>query len=83
MPLTEFETVLLFKDQQLFTRSTAALQIAAELKWPWKVLRVFLWLPSWLRDPLYVLVAKNRYRLFGQRQTCRVPTSAEKEKILG
>ena len=38
--------------------------------------------PRALRDPLYRLVARNRYRLFGQRETCWVPSAADRRRVL-
>ncbi len=82
-PLSDFDTLLLIQDGQIFEKSTAALMIARRLSFPWFLFTVFLVLPRWIRDPVYSLVAKNRYRLFGKSQICRLPTEKDRHKILG
>jgi len=58
---------------RFMTKSRAALFVAGELGWPWKLTCVLRALPSGLLDRLYDLVARNRYRLFGRREQCLVP----------
>lgn len=63
-------------------KSDAALAIAAELKgWP-KVISYFKFLPTGFRNTIYDIVAKNRYRWFGKKNTCRLPTEQETAKFL-
>ncbi len=65
-----------------YVKSSAAIQIAKQLQgWP-KILRVFLIFPSWLRDPIYDLIAKNRYRWFGKKENCMIPTTDIKSLFL-
>lgn len=77
-----FDSLVLLENQHLYEKSTAALRIASSLKFPWNLFRIALILPTFARDPFYTLVANNRYRLFGRSETCRIPTAAEKDKIL-
>jgi len=56
------------------TKSEAALRIARELPW-WRWTSVFLVVPLAIRDTIYDLVARNRYRWFGRRDICRLPTA--------
>jgi predicted DCC family thiol-disulfide oxidoreductase YuxK len=58
---------------RFFTKSRAALFVAGELGWPWKVARVAGILPSALLDHVYDLVARTRYRIFGRYEQCLVP----------
>lgn len=83
--ITDFEadTIVLVQDGTAYVRSTAVLRIAGQLGLPWKLLRVFLVVPAPIRDFFYRLVAKNRYRVFGQRETCRIPTPEERSRFLG
>lgn len=55
-------------------RSTAALRIASGLRAPWCWLGALTAIPARLRDPVYDLVARNRYRWFGRREVCRLPS---------
>jgi predicted DCC family thiol-disulfide oxidoreductase YuxK len=66
--------VLLFEDGTLYQRSTAALRIMRGLRAPWPVLAFFLLVPRPIRDWAYDLIARRRYRWFGRRETCMVPT---------
>jgi predicted DCC family thiol-disulfide oxidoreductase YuxK len=58
---------------RFFTKSRAALFVAGELGWPWKVARVAGILPTALLDRVYDLVARTRYRVFGRYEQCLVP----------
>lgn len=63
-------------------RSDAALLLARRLPWPWPLLAVFLVCPRPLRDTLYSLVARNRYRWFGRRDSCMLPTPETADRFL-
>ena len=79
---TEFDTFLLIRGENVFTKSTAALTISKTLSGPIKILYPSIFLPKFFRDFIYELVAKNRYKIFGKRDVCRIPTEAEKNKFL-
>jgi predicted DCC family thiol-disulfide oxidoreductase YuxK len=76
------ETLIVVTDDAALRDSGAVLAIWSGLGWPWRVLTVFRLVPRPLRDGLYRLIARNRYRLFGQRQTCWIPTSEQADRIL-
>ncbi len=78
----DFDTFIFIDGEIYFTKSTAALRIARKLNYPVKVLYYFIFIPKFLRDLIYSLIAINRYKLFGKRDVCRVPTENEKEKFL-
>ena len=74
----DFDTVILVREGQLYEKSAAALEIARYLKgWSW--LYVFRWVPRPVRDFFYTIIAKNRYRIFGKTEACRIPTPEEKK----
>lgn len=75
-------TMMLIEGGELYTRSTAALRIARRLRLPWRLARLFLALPSEVRDPLYELIAANRYRWFGQKEECMIPGPEIRERFL-
>lgn len=58
---------------RVLSRSDAALFIAQELGWPWKAVSGARLMPKVLRDAVYDLVARTRYRLFGRLDRCLVP----------
>lgn len=65
-----------------YIKSSAALEIAKQLKgWP-QLLPFFLVFPSWLRDPIYDFIAKNRYRWFGKKESCMMPNKNLKSLFL-
>ncbi len=69
-----FDTFLLSENGTLYTRSTAALRTLKELSGGWPLLYGLIIVPAVLRDFVYRLVAKNRYRWFGKKESCMVPT---------
>ena len=74
--------VLVDPNKAYYVKSSAALEIAKQLKgWP-KLLSLLLIFPSWLRDPVYDFIAKNRYRWFGKKESCIVPTKDLKSLFL-
>ncbi|MCL6494557.1 MAG: thiol-disulfide oxidoreductase DCC family protein [Ignavibacterium sp.] len=79
---TNFDTFILIDGDSFQTKSDAAISIASNLSgWP-KVLLVGRIIPRFLRNFIYDLIAKNRYKIFGKRESCRIPTKDEKEKFL-
>jgi predicted DCC family thiol-disulfide oxidoreductase YuxK len=68
------ETVVLVENGSLYVRSTAALRVARRLPFPWFLAWAFIAVPRPIRDWAYDVVARHRYRWFGKRDTCMVPT---------
>lgn len=75
-------TIIYFRDGIVFSKSTAVLQSLIDLGGIWSTLKIFLFLPVALRDVVYDFIAKNRYRFFGRRDTCRLPTAEEQSHFL-
>jgi predicted DCC family thiol-disulfide oxidoreductase YuxK len=76
-------SLVLIADGRAFTRSEAALGVAARLTTPWPLLaRLGRLAPRRLRDLAYNWVARHRYRWFGQPQTCWVPGTADGDRFL-
>ena len=74
--------ILLLPSGQILTQSDAALYALQLLPRPWCWFGVLRCVPKGLRDWIYDLVARRRYKIFGQRQTCRIPSAAEKARFL-
>jgi len=70
----EPDSIIVIADGRALSRSDAALAVAARLPFPWLVFGAFRILPRGLRDWLYAIVAKNRYRWFGKSGHCLIPT---------
>jgi predicted DCC family thiol-disulfide oxidoreductase YuxK len=75
-------TFLFLHKGRLLDRSTAALRVASLLTPPWSWLRHLIHLPRPLRDALYALIAKNRYRLLGKNESCLVPSPEIRSRFL-
>ncbi|MCC6924896.1 thiol-disulfide oxidoreductase DCC family protein [Novosphingobium sp.] len=76
------ETLIVVEGDHALRDSDAVLAIYAGLGWPWRMLGLLRLVPRALRDPVYRLVARNRYRLFGKRATCWVPSAEHQARIL-
>lgn len=76
------ETFVLRKDGRIYVRSDAALEIARELGWPWRTFVILRIIPRTLRDGMYDVIARNRYRWFGRKDECMVPTADIKSRFL-
>jgi predicted DCC family thiol-disulfide oxidoreductase YuxK len=76
---SETDSVILYREKQLFIESDAAIEIARLLPIPWKWAVILKIIPKKLRDRIYRRVAKNRYRWFGKKQACRLPSPQEKQ----
>lgn len=79
---SSMNTFVLIDGDHLYTKSTAALKICKQLTGPIKIFYPFISLPKIFRDFIYDLVAQNRYKFFGKRGSCRIPTAEEKLKFL-
>jgi predicted DCC family thiol-disulfide oxidoreductase YuxK len=82
LPVDALDTFVLIEGGRAHTRSTAALRVCRSLGPPWSWLAVLLHLPRGLRDPLYDLIARHRYRWFGKRARCPVPTPETRARFL-
>lgn len=65
-----------------YKKSTAALEISRDLSGGYSLLKNFLFIPESLRDSVYDLIAKNRYKWFGKKEQCMIPTPELKAKFL-
>lgn len=82
LPADEFHSFMLIEGNVLYTRSTAVLRMLKYLGRGWQLLYVFIYLPQSIRDGVYNLIASNRYKLFGKKDHCRIPTLEERERFL-
>ena len=81
LPTNTFNSFILNQDEKIFTRSTAALKMIQQLK-GWKWVKIFWIVPQFIRDAVYNLVARNRYKWFGKKEECWLPTPELKERFL-
>lgn len=79
------DSILLYSPENntLKIKSTAALHVAKGLGFPRNLLVVFLIVPAFIRNWVYDFVAKNRYKWYGKKESCWIPTPELKAKIIG
>ena len=77
------DSVVLVEGDRAYTRSTAALRIARRLAFPWPVLALLCVIPGGVRDWVYDLIARHRYRWFGRTDACRMPTPELRARFVG
>ncbi|RPF52258.1 thiol-disulfide oxidoreductase DCC family protein [Aquisalibacillus elongatus] len=78
----DLSTFILLKNDKVLTKSTAALHVFKDLKGLWKFLFTFIIIPKFLRDPVYNVIANNRYKWFGKQDHCMMPKPEYKERFL-
>ncbi|HEV8582991.1 MAG TPA: thiol-disulfide oxidoreductase DCC family protein [Thermoanaerobaculia bacterium] len=76
------DSVILVEGDRWYKESDAALGVVRILGGPWRALGVLRLIPRPLRDRLYRLIARNRYRWFGKREACWLPTPELRERFL-
>jgi predicted DCC family thiol-disulfide oxidoreductase YuxK len=78
----KIDTIILIQNNIVYKRSRAALEIAKQLNGLWPLCYVFIVVPGFIRDVVYNLIAKNRYKWFGKMEACRIPTPEMRERFL-
>jgi len=82
IPEKNIDSFLLIDDGKIYDRSTAALKLFNKLPWYWKWTQVGWIYPRALRDGMYNIIARNRFKWFGKKKECMVPSPAVKERFL-
>ncbi len=82
LPLNNFNSFLLIDKGKVYQKSTAALKLYNQLPWYWKWTQLFWIVPKFLRDVVYNTIAKNRYKWFGKKDQCMIPTPAIRSRFL-
>lgn len=79
---TEVDSIMLIEDEKIHVKSSAALRIAKHLTGGYPLLFVCMIIPSFIRNWVYDYIAKNRYRWYGKKDQCMIPTPELKSKFL-
>ena len=77
-----YDTLILVEDGKSYGFSTGALRIARKLKWPWPLLFGFIVVPRPLRDAVYKLVSRYRFKWFGRAEACQLDGSNVAARLL-
>ncbi|MEA1880435.1 MAG: DCC1-like thiol-disulfide oxidoreductase family protein [Campylobacterota bacterium] len=76
------DSIIFYKDEKIFYRSTAILKICKELGGVWYLTQAFYIIPQFIRDFIYDIIAKYRYKIFGKVEQCSVINGSKKELFL-
>lgn len=82
LPGSHFNSFILLQNGQIYTKSTGALIVARQLSGGWKWMSVLLIIPRFIRDGVYGFISNNRYKWFGKKTSCWLPTPALKQRFI-
>ena len=82
LPLRDFETFAVRDGDRTYFRSDAYIHLLRYMPYPWRILLVLRAIPRPLRDWAYDRLAQTRYRLFGRRDHCIIPTPAQRARFI-
>lgn len=82
LPRENFNSFIFIEKGKVYTKSAAALKVCKSLTGLWPILYGFIIVPSFIRNAVYQWIAKNRYKWFGKKQQCMLPTAALKNRFL-
>lgn len=78
----EIDSVIFIDNGTSYTYADAAIRITKYLSWPAKALYAFIIIPKFIRQPVYKWIARNRYKWFGKKEECMIPTGDIKSRFL-
>ena len=76
------DSIVLIEENRLFFKSTAALKIAKRMDRPWPLFYLFIIIPKPVRDFFYDQISKHRYRVFGKKDSCMLPSAEINSRFL-
>jgi predicted DCC family thiol-disulfide oxidoreductase YuxK len=82
LPHDDFDSFVMIDGERFYTKSTATLNVLRRLGGMWQLLYVFIVIPKPLRDFVYNLVARNRYKWFGKKDQCMLPEPGVQKRFL-
>ena len=82
IPKDKFESLVLIENDKAYLFSSGALRIARKLNGAWPILYGFIIIPPIIRDFFYKLIANNRYKIFGKKEECMIPSPEWRSRFL-
>ncbi len=82
MKTDEYGTFILYENGEIYTKSTGVLHVIKHFKNYYRFFYFFIVIPPFIRDYLYNFVARNRYRFFGKKDACMIPTPELKARFI-
>lgn len=78
----DFDSFVLIDNGKVYKKSSASLQVMKKLPWYWKEVQIFWIVPAFIRNAIYDFVAKHRYKWFGKKDQCMIPTPEIRSRFL-
>lgn len=82
LPNKEFKSFVLIDNHKVYQKSSAGLKVYGKLPWYWRWTQVFWLAPKVVRDAVYDFIARNRYKWFGKKEQCMMPTPELRSRFL-
>lgn len=80
--LKDIDSLVLYENQKVYIKSNAALRVAKNLKSPYHIAQKLMFVPVILRDVVYDLIARFRYKIFGKTESCQMPSTETRNRFL-
>ncbi|MGE6259123.1 thiol-disulfide oxidoreductase DCC family protein [Heyndrickxia sporothermodurans] len=78
----DIDSFVLIEKNSCYLKSSAAIHVCKHLKGMWKLLYMFRFIPPPIRNIAYDIIARNRYKWFGKKESCMLPSKEERERFL-
>lgn len=75
------ESIVFVEEEQKFTKSDAVLRVLQAVGMPWSLLTILRIIPKFIRDSIYMLIANNRYKIFGKKDECMIPDKNVRDRF--
>ena len=82
LPVDDMQSFIFIENGIVYKQSTAGLKVCRHLRGFWPMCYVFMIVPKFIRDGIYNWIAKNRYKWFGVKQACMIPTPEVRSRFL-
>ena len=82
LPTSDFDSFVYVEEEKYYTKSSAALKVAQQLGGGWGAMGIFFIVPKFIRDSVYSLIARNRYKWFGKKDECMLPSPEVRARFL-
>lgn len=82
LPLDDTKSFIFIENDRVYRQSTASLKVCRYLSGLWPLCYAFIIVPKFIRDGIYNWIARNRYKWFGVRKECMIPTPELKTRFL-
>jgi predicted DCC family thiol-disulfide oxidoreductase YuxK len=82
LKISGLASIVLLEGERIAVESDAVLKIARNLGGAWSLIYLFIIIPKFIRDDVYRIISRHRYRLFGKRDVCMIPAPEVQDKFI-